>query len=72
MRQATAKTSTPDSLTAHLEAARDKALASVRALLADDGADLSVFPREVQIERHLTAAESAARRLNLFTARTAQ
>ena len=68
MRQATAKTLTPDPLIEHLTTARDQALASARALLADDGADLSVFPREVQIERHLTAAESAARRLNLFAA----
>ena len=68
MRQATAKTSTPDSLTAHLEAARDKALASVRALLADDGPELPGFPRARQIENALTAAEAAARRLDLFAA----
>ena len=69
MRQtATAKTVAPDPVVVHLEAARDEALASVRALLADDGPVPSGFPRETQVENALRAAETAERRLRLFGA----
>lgn len=65
MRQTTTK-ATPDPLTAYLEAARDQALATVRALLVDDGPAQPGYPRETQIENHLKTAEAAARRLDLF------
>jgi len=68
VRQPAAKTLTPDPLTAYLEVARDEALSNVRALLADDGPELPGFPRARQIENALTAAEAAARRLDLFAA----
>ncbi len=67
MRQAaTTKTSAADPLIEHLTTARDEALATARALLAEHGPVLSGFPREIQIENHLKAAEAAQRRLNLF------
>ena len=67
MRQtATAKTLKPDPLIEHLEAARDEALSTVRDLLAPDAPPVSGYPREVQVERALDAAEAAQRRLNLF------
>ncbi len=62
----TTRTATRDPLAEHLQAVRDEALANARDLLTQDGPAMREFPRRLQIEQSLVAAESAQRRLDLF------
>jgi hypothetical protein len=55
-----------DPLAEHLQTVRDESLANARALLTEDGPEMPMFPRRLQIEQNLIDAESAQRRLDLF------
>ena len=71
VRQSPTKTA-DDALIAYLTTTRDAALANARTLLADDAPPVTGYPREIQVERALLAAEAAQRRLGMFAARTDQ